>query len=67
LIHRRATISQKLPKEYEEKLINLQKYVISFRKKHFYLLSQIGNADQSPVRFDMSQPMTTEYVGVRSI
>jgi hypothetical protein len=53
LIHRRATIAQKLPEEYEEKLINLQKYVISFRKKHFYLLSQIGNADQSPVRFDM--------------
>jgi hypothetical protein len=60
LIHR-TTISQKLPEKYEEKLINFQKFVILLRKKHAYLLSQIGNADQTPVWFDMPESTTIEY------
>jgi hypothetical protein len=67
LIHRRTTVSQKLPEEYEEKLIIFQKCVISLRKKHGYLLSQIGNADQAPVWFDMTESTTIEHVGARSV
>jgi hypothetical protein len=64
---RRTTISQKLPEEYEEKLIDFQKFVISLRKKHGCLLSQIGNTDQIPVWFHMPELTTIEHVGERSV
>jgi hypothetical protein len=66
-IHRRTTISQKLPEEYEEKLINFQKFVISRQKKHGYLLTQIGNTEQTPIWFDMPESTTIEHVGERSV
>jgi hypothetical protein len=67
LIHRKTTISQKLSEEYEEKLINFQKFVISLRKKYCSLLSQIGNTYQTPVWFDMPELTTIEHVGKRSV
>ena len=45
-IRRRTTIAQKLPQDYEEKLIKFQCYVIAQRKKHDFELKYIGNADQ---------------------
>ncbi|GFT54145.1 hypothetical protein TNCV_3562801 [Trichonephila clavipes] len=39
-----------LPEEVDNKF---QKYVIGFRKQKKYLLSHIGNMDETPVTFDM--------------
>ena len=55
-------ISQHLPKDYEEKLLSFQGYVIRLKCKNSsgylldsgYLLGQIGNADQTPVYFEMT-------------
>jgi hypothetical protein len=37
------------------------------RKKHGYLLSQITNADQTPILFDIPESTAIEYVGSRSV
>jgi len=37
------------------------------REEHLYLLSQIGNADQTPVFFDMPRNTSIEKQGVRSV
>jgi hypothetical protein len=41
--------------------------VISLRKKHSYLLSQIGNSDQTLIWFDMPESTTIEHNGERSV
>lgn len=45
----RTTVAQKLPKDYKNKLINFQRFVISKRKQHNFELKHIGNADQTPL------------------
>jgi hypothetical protein len=44
-----------------DKIINFHKHVIDLRKNKEFLLSQIGNADQTPVFFDM--PSNTFLIG----
>ena len=48
-IRRRTHISQKLPEDYEDKLVEFQKSIIKQRKLHDYDLSQISNANQTPI------------------
>ena len=52
-IRRRTHIAQKLPSDYEDQLTKFQSYIIDLRKKPNYDLSQIGNADQTPLTFDL--------------
>ena len=52
-IRRRTHISQKLPKDYEDKLTIFQIFTIKMKKKHQYSLSQIGNVDQTPLTFNL--------------
>ncbi|CAG2205220.1 unnamed protein product [Mytilus edulis] len=60
-IRRRTHISQKLPADYEDKLLEFQKYIIKVRKQNNYLLSQIGNADQTPLTFDLPADTTIDH------
>lgn len=46
---------------------NFKKFVVLLRKKHKYVLSQIGNADQTPVWFCMPQSTAVEHAGERSV
>lgn len=66
-IRRRTTLCQRLPEAYEEKLMSYQRYVIDLRKKHDYLISQMGNADQSPVYFEMPLDTTLQKTGSKSV
>ena len=43
-IHRRTTVAQKLPEDYEEKLLEFQRFLIRMRTKHNFELALIGNA-----------------------
>ena len=52
-IRQRTTIAQRLPQDYEEKLIKFQRYLIAQRKKHDFELKYIGNPDQTPLTFDI--------------
>jgi hypothetical protein len=64
---RRTSLCQKLPSDFEEKLLAFQKHVIGLRKANNYLLSQTGNADETPVYFDMPSNYTVDDKGVKSI
>lgn len=66
-LRRRTSLAQRLPAFYDEKLIKFQRYVISLRKKYSYLLGQMGNADQTPVYFDMPSNTTVNKKGAKSV
>ncbi|KFM76763.1 Pogo transposable element with KRAB, partial [Stegodyphus mimosarum] len=41
----KTRIAQKMPKEYESKILSFHKFVIDARKKNNFEMSQIGNMD----------------------
>ena len=45
-MHNKTTIVQKLPCEYERKIIEFHKYVINMRKKLCFERGQLGNMDE---------------------
>ena len=47
-MHTKTTIAQKLPREYERKIIEFHKYVINMRKKLCFEIGQLGNMDEVP-------------------
>lgn len=66
-LRRRTTICQKLPGDFEEKLVNYQKFVISLRKEFNFLLGQIGNADETPIWFDLPANYTVHEKGDKQV
>lgn len=66
-LRRRTSICQKLPEEYEDKLIEFQLYVNSLRRQHGYVFGQIGNADETPVWFDMPSSTTVCERGAKEV
>ena len=66
-IRRHTTVAQKLPKDYENKLISFQRFVISKRKQHSFELKYIGNADQTPLTFDIVTNSTVAEKGIKSV
>jgi hypothetical protein len=58
---------KKLPTDYVENLIAHQRHIINLRRKHDYLLGQMGNADEIPVFFDMSANTTVDTKGSKSV
>lgn len=66
-LRRRTTICQKLPGDFDDKLVAFQKYVIGLRRDHDYSFGQIGNADETPVFFDMPSAYTVNEVGAREV
>ncbi|GFT92182.1 pogo transposable element with KRAB domain [Trichonephila clavipes] len=48
-------------------MISFQKYVIGLRKQMKYLLSHIGNMDETPVKFDMIGNKTIDMNGTKMI
>lgn len=66
-LRRRTSVCQKLPAAFEEQLISWQRFIISQRSKHMYPLAHIGNADETPVYFDMPDNATIEKVGAKEV
>jgi len=66
-IRRRTHIAQKLPSDYEDQLTNFQSFIIGLRKKNNYDLSQIGNADQTPLTFDLPSDTTIAPKGSSTV
>ena len=56
-LRRRTTLCQKLLRDFTDNVINFHRHVIRMREEYSYLLSQIGNANQTPVFFDMSRTL----------
>jgi len=52
LLHGRTLLCQKLPAEFEEKLVAFQQHVIGLHKtKEIIILIQTGNVDENPLYF----------------
>ncbi|KAM7308949.1 uncharacterized protein ISCGN_012580 [Ixodes scapularis] len=57
-LRRRTTICQKLPVDFEDKLVNFQRYVMKLLRKSRYGLGQICSADETPVYIEMPRTCT---------
>lgn len=66
-LRRRTSVCQKLPPQFEEKLVSFQRYVMKLRTEVEYDFCQMGNADETPVYFDMVRNTTVERVGAKEV
>lgn len=66
-LRRRMTVCQKPPEEYEEKKEAFLNFVSERKAQHAFTLGQIGNADQTPVWFDMPSKRTVSAKGERQV
>jgi hypothetical protein len=66
-LRRGTSLCQKLKSDFEKKLLAFQKHVIGLWKANSYLLSQIGNADKTPMYFDMPPNYTTDDTDAKSV
>lgn len=66
-LRRRTTLCQRLPPDCEIKIQDFHRFVIRIRQEKEFLLSQIGNTDQTPLNFDMPRSSTVEVKGAKSV
>jgi len=66
-LQRRTTICQKLPKDFEEKLLNYQRYITNLRKTGNFLMGQMADADETAIYFDMPPNYTLDKKGVKEV
>ena len=59
----KTKISQRLPRDLEEKLTSFQTHIIRMRQQHDYPLSNIGNMDETPLTFDLPGGRTVHPTG----
>jgi len=66
-LRHRTTICQKLPKDFEQKLLNYQRYITNPRKTLNFLMRQMANADETAIYLDMPPNYTLEKKGVKEV
>ena len=64
---RHRTICQKLPKYFEQKLLNYQRYITNLTKTRNFLMGQTGNANETAIYLDMPPNYTLEKKGVKKV
>ena len=67
VVRPKTRIAQRLPKEFEEHIVNFQRNMIEMRQANKYELQQIGNMDETPMNFDMPLSRTVDTVGNKCI
>ena len=67
VLRSRMTIRQKLPKDFEQKLLNYQRYITNLRKTANFLMGQMANADEKAIYFDMLPNYMLEKKGVKEV
>ena len=60
-------IAQRLPHEFEEKIISFQRMMIRMRRENNYEIQCIGNMDETPMNFDMPPSRTVNPVGEKTV
>ena len=63
----RTKICQKLPKDFEQKLLNYQRYITKLRKTGNFLMGQMANADETAIYLHMPPNYTLEKKGVKEV
>ena len=66
-VRRKTSIAQRMTRDYEDKLLEFQKFVINLRKRNGYDISNIANADQTPLTFDLPSNQTIDFKGASSV
>ena len=66
-VRRRTTIAQRLPADFDAKLLEFQQFILKMRRQHGYDLSLIGNADQTPLTFDNPYDRTLNMKGAKMV
>jgi len=67
VLWRRMTICQKLPKDFEQKLLNYQQCITNPRKTGNFLMGQMANADETVIYLDMPPNYTLEKKGMTEV
>ena len=66
-LRQKTTLAQRLPDDYEEKIIRFHRFVINLRKEYNYPLHVIANMDETPLTFDMPPNRTINDKGEKTI
>ena len=66
-MHTKTTVAQKLPREYDRKIIEFHKCVINMRKKLCFEIRQLGNMNEVPLTFDVPSNKTVDVKGAKTI
>lgn len=66
-LRQRTKISQKLPKDLDEKVMSFHSFIIKQRRIHNYDLGDIGNMDETPMTFDLPSNRTVASLGAKTI
>jgi hypothetical protein len=59
--------AQKMPAEYESKIVDFHRYVTNARKKTQFELGQIGNMDEVPRTFDVPSNRMVDNKGSKFV
>ena len=66
-VRTKTTIAQKLPREYERKLMEFHKYAINMRRKLCFEMGQLRKMDEVPLTFDVPSNKTVDVEGAKTI
>ena len=67
VIRQKTKIAQRLPQEFEDKIIGFHRMMIRMRQMNNYEIQQLGNMDETPMNFDMPPSRTVNPVGEKTI
>ncbi|KAF6119651.1 hypothetical protein HJG60_010108 [Phyllostomus discolor] len=63
----KTRVAQKMPIEYESKIVSFHKFVLDARKKNGFGISQTENVDEVPLTFDVPSNKTVDVKGTKTI
>ena len=66
-VRAKTRIAQRLPQDFDDKIVGFQRMMIKMRKKKDYDLHQIGNMDETPMNFDMPLTRSVDTSGKKTV
>lgn len=66
-LRQKTTLAQRLPDDYEEKIVRFHRFIIDRRKENSYPLHFIANMDETPFTFDMPPNRTINSTGEKTV
>ena len=66
-LRQKTTLAQRLPPNYEEIIVQFQRFIIKQRRAHSYPLHLVANMDESPIQFDMPSNRTVSKTGEKTV
>ena len=66
-LRQKTTLAQRLPDDYEEKIVRFHRFIIDRRKENSYPLHFIANMDETPLTFDMPPNRTINSTGEKTV